>query len=84
MLGAGVVGEAIQDDRLGGSKGRVGDDLELEVRKIYTRNPKAKKWFKHRPELFTSQANEVIDDPSSGNRHRGAGISGARRARDFP
>ena len=26
--------------------------------------PIAKKWFKHRPELFTSQAVEVIDDPT--------------------
>lgn len=64
LLGAGVVGEAIQDALLGGSQGRVGDDLELEVRKIYTRNPNSKKWFKHRPELFTSQAIEVIDDPT--------------------
>ena len=64
LLGAGVVGEAIQDALLGGSQGRVGDDLELDVRKIYTRNPNSKKWFKHRPELFTSQAIEVIDDPT--------------------
>jgi homoserine dehydrogenase len=63
LLGAGVVGEAIQDALLGGSQGRVGDDLELDLRKIYTRNPSGKKWFKHRPELFTSQAIEVIDDP---------------------
>ncbi|HEX7227886.1 MAG TPA: homoserine dehydrogenase, partial [Candidatus Binatia bacterium] len=64
LLGAGVVGEAIQDNLLGGSKGRVGADLELELRRIYTRNPKTKKWFKQRPELFTSQAIEVIDDPT--------------------
>jgi homoserine dehydrogenase len=62
LLGAGVVGEAIQDNLLGASQGRVGEDLELELRKIYTRNPNTKKWFKQRPELFTSQAVEVIDD----------------------
>lgn len=64
LLGAGVVGEAIQDNLLEGFRGRVGEDLELELRKVYTRNPKTKKWFKHRPELFTSQAIDVIDDPT--------------------
>jgi homoserine dehydrogenase len=64
LLGAGVVGEAIQDDLLAGSQGIVGQDLELELRRIYTRNPKTKKWFKDRPELFTSQAIDVIDDPT--------------------
>jgi homoserine dehydrogenase len=62
LLGAGVVGEAIQDHLLGGFRGRVGEDLELDLRRVYTRNPKTKKWFKHRPELFTSQAIDVIDD----------------------
>ena len=64
LLGAGVVGEAIQDNLLDGFQGRVGEDLELELRKVYTRNPKTKKWFKHRPELFTSRPLEVIDDPT--------------------
>jgi homoserine dehydrogenase len=64
LLGAGVVGGAIQDDLLAGSQGIVGQDLELELRRIYTRNPKTKKWFKDRPELFTSQAIDVIDDPT--------------------
>ena len=64
LLGAGVVGEAIQDNLLGGFQGRVGEDLELELRKVYTRNPTTKKWFKHRPELFTSRPLEVIDDPT--------------------
>jgi homoserine dehydrogenase len=64
LLGAGVVGEAIQDHLLGGSRGRVGEDLELDLRRVYTRNPNNKKWFKHRPDLFTSQAIEVIDDPA--------------------
>jgi homoserine dehydrogenase len=64
LLGAGVVGEAIQDSLLDAHQGKIGADLELELRKIYTRNPKTKKWFKQRPELFTSQATEVIDDPT--------------------
>jgi len=62
LLGSGVVGEAIQDLIFEGLQGQVGADLELEICKIYTRNPSAKKWFAHRPELFTSQATEVIDD----------------------
>ena len=32
--------------------------------KIYTRNPKDKKWFAKRPSLFTARAEEVIDDPT--------------------
>ena len=39
-------------------------DLELEIRKIYTRNPRKKMVFKKRPSLFTTKAEEVIDDPS--------------------
>jgi homoserine dehydrogenase len=64
LLGAGVVGEAIQDNLLEDRHGKIGEDLELELRKVYTRHPKSKKWFKHRPELFTSEALEVIDDPA--------------------
>jgi homoserine dehydrogenase len=64
LLGAGVVGEAIQDSLLEDRHGKIGEDLELELRKVYTRHPNTKKWFKHRPELFTSQAVEVIDDPA--------------------
>ncbi|MGH7771493.1 MAG: hypothetical protein ACREQA_04585, partial [Candidatus Binatia bacterium] len=63
LLGSGVVGEAIQDIVFGEIEGRVADDLELEIRKIYTRNPKGKKWFAKRLALFTSNAAEVIDDP---------------------
>jgi homoserine dehydrogenase len=37
--------------------------LELEIRKIYTRSPKTKKWFASRGSLFTANAGEVIDDP---------------------
>jgi homoserine dehydrogenase len=58
LLGSGVVGEAIQDIIFHDQ------DSDLELRKIYTRDPKAKKWFSSRQALFTSKAEEVIDDPS--------------------
>ena len=63
LLGSGVVGEAIQDILFHDLKGQLGADIELEVCKIYTRNPRGKKWFKKRPKLFTAKAEEVIDDP---------------------
>jgi len=63
LLGSGVVGEAIQDIVFNDLKGQVGSDLQLEIRKIYTRRPKEKKWFSSRPSLFTTKAEEVIDDP---------------------
>jgi homoserine dehydrogenase len=63
LLGSGVVGEAIQDIIFADLKGQVGDDLELEIRKIYTRSPKEKKWFSSRASLFTTKAEEVTDDP---------------------
>ena len=63
LLGSGVVGEAIQDILFHDLKGQVGDDVELEIRKIYTRNPKGKKWFGRRKALFTSRPEEVLDDP---------------------
>jgi homoserine dehydrogenase len=65
LLGSGVVGEAIQDIVFADLDGKVGDDLELEIRKIYTRNPKDKKWFSTRAALFTESAEEVIDDPEA-------------------
>ena len=58
-----MVGEAIQDIVFNDLKGQVGSDLQLEIRKIYTRRPKEKKWFSSRPSLFTTKAEEVIDDP---------------------
>jgi len=64
LLGSGVVGEAIQDIVFQDLKGQIGNDIELEIQKIYTRNPKAKKWFAKRPSLFTARAEEVIDDPA--------------------
>jgi homoserine dehydrogenase len=63
LLGSGVVGEAIQDILFHDLKGRLGADIELELRKIYTRHPREKKWFKKQPALFTARAEEVIDHP---------------------
>ncbi len=63
LLGSGVVGEAIQDIIFQDLRGQVGDDLRLELRKIYTRRPKNKKWFAKHRSLFTTNAREVIDDP---------------------
>jgi homoserine dehydrogenase len=63
LLGSGVVGEAIQDIVFEDLQEKVGDDLELEIRRIYTRTPKDKKWFSTRPALFADTAEEVIDDP---------------------
>jgi homoserine dehydrogenase len=64
LLGSGVVGEAIQDILFQDLKGALGSDLELDLRKIYTRSPKEKKWFASRSALFTTSAEAVIDDPS--------------------
>src|SRR3954454_1977110 len=63
LLGSGVVGEAIQDIVFDELKGSAGGDLEIVIRKIYTRNPQGKKWFGRRPALFTNDAAAVIDDP---------------------
>ena len=64
LLGSGVVGEAIQDILLGDRRGDAVRDVEIELRKIYTRQPKTKKWFAKKPSLFTSRAEDVLDDPS--------------------
>ena len=63
LLGSGVVGEAIQDIVFDDLKGLVGSDLQLEIRRIYTRRPQQKKWFATRSSLFTTNAEAVIDDP---------------------
>ena len=63
LLGSGVVGEAIQDIIFEDRRGKLGEDLELEIRRIYTRSPKHKKWFSKRSALFATKAEEVIDDP---------------------
>ena len=75
LLGSGVVGEAIQDIVFNDLKGQVGSDLQLEIRKIYTRRPKEKKWFSNHPSLFTTKAEEVIDDPGVGHRCRSPRVS---------
>src|SRR5918992_4097627 len=64
LLGSGVVGEAIQDILFHDLKGQVGTDVDLVIKKIYTRSPKGKKWFRKRPELFTKKAEQVLDDPA--------------------
>src|SRR6266513_487886 len=63
LLGSGVVGEAIQDIIFEDRRGKLGEDLDLEIRRIYTRSPKHKKWFSKRSALFATKAEEVIDDP---------------------
>lgn len=66
LLGSGVVGEAIQDilfHDLKGQPGQAANGVELEIRKIYTRNPKGKKWFGKNKALFTSRAEEVLGHP---------------------
>jgi homoserine dehydrogenase len=62
LLGSGVVGEAIQDIIFDHSTGGSVGGIELEIRKIYTRNPAVKKRYPARPSLFTNSAEEVIDD----------------------
>lgn len=61
LLGSGVVGEAIQDIFFQEPRGAA---AEVELRKIYTRKPAGKKWQPSRAALFTTRAEEVIDDPN--------------------
>jgi homoserine dehydrogenase len=63
LLGSGVVGEAIQDTLFHDLSGALGKEIGLDLRKIYTRNPRGKKWYRKRPALFTSRAEEVLDHP---------------------
>jgi homoserine dehydrogenase len=63
LLGSGVVGEAIQDILFHKPKGQVGGGVDIEIRRIYTRSPRNKKWFAKRPALFTNNAEQVLDDP---------------------
>jgi homoserine dehydrogenase len=62
LLGSGTVGEAVQDFVFQDAKG---GDPELEIVKIYTRQPKGKKWHASRASLFTTKAEEVIDHPDA-------------------
>src|SRR6266581_1726090 len=63
LLGSGVVGEAIQDIIFEDRRGKLGEDLDFEIRRIYIRSPKHKKWFSKCSALFATKAEEVIDDP---------------------
>jgi homoserine dehydrogenase len=63
LLGSGVVGEAIQDILWDG-KGSARRGVELDLRRVYTREPKAKKWFARKPSVFTTRAEDVLDDPA--------------------
>ena len=63
LLGSGVVGEAIQDIVFQDLDGKVGSDVELVIRKIFTRNPRSKKWYARHSSLFSSKVEDVIDDP---------------------
>lgn len=66
LLGSGVVGEAIQELFFDGSlRGKWGDDLDLEIVKIYTRHPKRKRWYTTHPTLFTTTPEEVTDYPEA-------------------
>ena len=65
LLGSGTVGEAVQDLIFKELKRKPGGDLELEVVKIYTRNPEGKRWYSTHPGLFTTRAEEVIDHPEA-------------------
>ena len=64
LLGSGIVGEAIQDVLFRDHKAAVRPDVRLELRKIYTRRPRNKKWFGRKQSLFTTRAEDVLDDPS--------------------
>lgn len=56
LLGSGTVGTALQDFIFE-------KNLDLEIAKIYTRDPGGKKWHPKHPELFTTKPEEVLDHP---------------------
>ncbi|MFQ5682053.1 MAG: homoserine dehydrogenase [Candidatus Binatia bacterium] len=64
LLGSGTVGEAIQDFFFSGDVNRqIGDDIGLEIVKIYTPHPKKKKWYPSHTSVFTTKPFEVIEHP---------------------
>jgi homoserine dehydrogenase len=83
LLGSGVVGEAIQDILFHDLSGALGREIGLELRKIYTRNPKGKKWYRKRPALFTSHAEEVLDHPGVDIVIEALGFQSARQLPQF-
>ncbi len=64
LLGSGTVGKGVQDILF-----QDGQELEkrlglhLEIEKIYTRSPQKKPWFSRLPQKFTTDPNEVINNP---------------------
>lgn len=62
ILGSGIVGEAIQDLIF---KHQLRADPELEIIKIFTRNPKVKRWYPAHPELFSDRPQDVTDHPEA-------------------
>jgi homoserine dehydrogenase len=63
LLGSGTVGQAVQDFVFEDSKKDA--DAQLEIVKIYTRQPQGKKWHAKHPSLFTTKAEEVIEHPDA-------------------
>ena len=62
LLGSGTVGEALQDILfLNGAAVAARTGLELEIKKIYTRRPAEKKWYRTYPDFFTTRAEDVTD-----------------------
>jgi len=86
LLGSGVVGEAIQDilfRDLKGQAGAIGNGVDIELRKIYTRNPKSKKWFAKHKSLFTNRAEDVLDHPGVDIVIEALGFQSASQLRQF-
>jgi homoserine dehydrogenase len=83
LLGSGVVGEAIQDILFRDRGGRLDGEIGLELRKIYTRNPKRKKWYGKRRALFTRRAEDVLDDPGVDIVIEALGFQSARQLPQF-
>jgi homoserine dehydrogenase len=59
LLGSGTVGQAVQDFVFEDAK--KDSDVQLEIVKIFTRQPKGKKWHAAHPALFTTEPEEVVD-----------------------
>src|SRR5215475_8918028 len=59
LLGSGTVGEALQDILFcSGAAVAARAGLELEIKKIYTRRPADKKWYRAYPDLFTARVED--------------------------
>ena len=62
LLGAGNVGGKLLDLILGGEMSEQ-FDVEVEVAKVFARQPEGKRWYQERPELFTTDPDAVVNDP---------------------